>query len=223
MSITNVIVFDVNETLSDMAPMVQRFTEVGAPASLASLWFAWLLRDGFALTAAGSNPDFAEVGSETLRVLLEPLRLDIPVEQAVHRIMTGMTELQLHTDVIDAVRMLAKNGHRLITLSNGATTLAERLFADAGIREHFEKLLSVADAPLWKPAPSSYAFAARRCGVRMEEMLLVAAHPWDINGAAEAGLRTCWVNREKTRYPGFFRTPEFTVRDLGELPALLGR
>lgn len=223
MSITKVIVFDVNETLSDMAPMAQRFTEVGAPASLASLWFAWLLRDGFALTAAGSNPDFAEVGAETLRVLLEPLHLDIPVEQAVHRIMTGMTELQLHTDVIDAVRMLAKNGHRLITLSNGATTLAERLFADAGIREHFEKLLSVADAPLWKPAPSSYAFAARRCGVQMEEMLLVAAHPWDINGAAEAGLRTCWVNREKTRYPGFFRTPEFTVRDLGELPTLLGR
>lgn len=45
------LVFDVNETLSDMSPMGQRFEDVGAPAHLAKTWFAVLLRDGFALTA----------------------------------------------------------------------------------------------------------------------------------------------------------------------------
>ena len=45
------LVFDVNETLSDMSPMGQRFEDVGAPAHLATTWFAGLLRDGFALTA----------------------------------------------------------------------------------------------------------------------------------------------------------------------------
>jgi FMN phosphatase YigB (HAD superfamily) len=44
-----VIVFDVNETLSDMAPMARRFADVGAPELLAQVWFASLLRDGFAL------------------------------------------------------------------------------------------------------------------------------------------------------------------------------
>jgi 2-haloacid dehalogenase len=43
-----VIVFDVNETLSDMSSMGQRFEDVGAPAHLAKTWFAGLLRDGFA-------------------------------------------------------------------------------------------------------------------------------------------------------------------------------
>ncbi|WP_251042171.1 hypothetical protein [Arthrobacter sp. ISL-30] len=60
----SVIVFDVNETLSDMSPMAARFTEVGAPDHLAKLWFAALLRDGFALTAAGGNGSFAEIGGK---------------------------------------------------------------------------------------------------------------------------------------------------------------
>jgi len=58
----SVIVFDVNETLSDISPMTQRFADVGAPEHLARLWFATLLRDGFALTAAGASRPFAELG-----------------------------------------------------------------------------------------------------------------------------------------------------------------
>ena len=65
----SVIVFDVNETLSDMSPLADIFAETGAPASLAKLWFATLLRDGFALTAAGDNSAFAEIGAEALRGL----------------------------------------------------------------------------------------------------------------------------------------------------------
>ena len=53
-----VILFDVNETLSDMSPLASRFVDAGAPAHLAATWFAALLRDGFALTAAGSTPTF---------------------------------------------------------------------------------------------------------------------------------------------------------------------
>ncbi len=62
----SVIVFDVNETLSDMAPMGQRFADVGADPRLARLWFAALLRDGFALTVAGAREDFAVLGHTIL-------------------------------------------------------------------------------------------------------------------------------------------------------------
>jgi 2-haloacid dehalogenase len=61
------LVFDVNETLSDMAPIAGRFDEVGAPAHLARTWFAGLLRDGFALTVAHENPSFARLGAEGSR------------------------------------------------------------------------------------------------------------------------------------------------------------
>ena len=60
------VVFDVNETLSDMSPMSQRFEEVGASAHLAQAWFAGLLRDGFALTAVASSEPFAHIAVEAL-------------------------------------------------------------------------------------------------------------------------------------------------------------
>ncbi|WP_246203516.1 hypothetical protein [Streptomyces tailanensis] len=66
-----VLVFDVNETLSDLTPLRARFADVGAPAELVSTWFAGvLLRDGFALTAAGSYADFASVARDGLRAVL---------------------------------------------------------------------------------------------------------------------------------------------------------
>jgi hypothetical protein len=54
------LVFDVNETLSNMAPLSARFEEVGASGQLAGIWFAGLLRDGFAL-AVGR----ARLGTDT--------------------------------------------------------------------------------------------------------------------------------------------------------------
>ena len=60
------VVFDVNETLSDMSPLAQRFADVGAPEHLAATWFASLLRDGFALTSAGVNPAFADIAADLL-------------------------------------------------------------------------------------------------------------------------------------------------------------
>jgi 2-haloacid dehalogenase len=66
----SVVVFDVNETLSDMKPLRARFQEVGAPGHLLDTWFAATLRDGFALTAAGEYREFAAVAKAALRVVL---------------------------------------------------------------------------------------------------------------------------------------------------------
>ncbi|MET4097119.1 haloacid dehalogenase type II [Arthrobacter sp. UYCu712] len=216
-----VIVFDVNETLSDMSPMGERFSEVGAPAGLAKLWFAALLRDGFALAASGDNGSFAGIGADVLRSLLAGVELNRPLDAAVDHVMNGMTGLGVHPDVPEGIRALSAAGFRLITLSNGSAGIAGKLFSEAGIRDDFELLLSVEDAPAWKPAPASYEYAAAACGTDTAGMLLVAAHPWDIHGAARAGLRTAWLNRTGGSYPEHFEAPEFTVTALTGLPAAL--
>ena len=135
--------------------------------------------------------------------------------------MGGMTGLGVHPDVPEGIRALAAAGFRLITLSNGSAQIAGQLFSAAGIREAFESLLSVEDAPSWKPARASYDYAAAASGADPAAMLLVAVHPWDIHGAARAGLRTVWLNRTGGSYPGYFEAPEFTVTSLTELPATL--
>ncbi|MGY3567909.1 haloacid dehalogenase type II [Sinomonas sp. RB5] len=215
-----VIVFDVNETLSDMSPMGARFADAGAPEHLAKLWFATLLREGFALAAAGDAAPFGEIGAEALTGLLDGAGVPDPAKTAKH-LAASVADLPLHPDVPDGIRALRAAGHRLTTLTNGSAQVAEGLFGAAGIRDEFEALLSVEDAPAWKPHPSSYRYAAQRCGTREEEMLLVAVHPWDIHGAARAGLRTAWVNRTGAAYPSYFARPELTVASLTHLAAEL--
>lgn len=217
----SIIVFDVNETLSDMSPMGQRFVDVGAPAHLAKLWFATLLRDGFALTAAGDNSSFADIGAEALRGLLTGMELNQDIDPAVEHIMSGFSGLGLHPDVINGIKALRAAGYRLVTLTNGSTQLGEKMFAEAGIRNDFDLLLSVQDAPSWKPGKAAYEYAASACGTTPDQMLLVAVHPWDIHGAARAGLATAWINRTGGPYPNYFQAPDHAVSALSELvPAL---
>lgn len=221
MSTPKVIVFDVNETLSDMTPMQKRFTEIGMPEWNAMLWFASLLRDGFALAATGNSGRFAEIGESILRSMLagEPLKLDI--DSAVSHIMHGFLELQTHPDVPEGIRLLASADIRLITLSNGSTQVAERLFATAGIREYFERVLSVEEAGAWKPAAAAYKYAASTCSVDPGDMMLVAVHPWDIDGAKRAGLHAAWVNRKNQPYPAHFLAPDHTVTTLPGLAEMV--
>ena len=211
------LLFDVNETLSDMSPMGQRFEDVGAPAHLAKTWFAGLLRDGFALTVVDASEPFARIAAEALRVSLHDQPLSGGTEDAVEHIMAGFSGLGVHADVPDGIRALGGLGIRMVTLSNGSTSVADALFDRAGIRHHFELLLSVEDAGAWKPAPGAYAYALEQCGVDPMDAMLVAVHPWDIDGAARAGLATAWITRDGGPYPDYFKAPDLRPRSLTDL------
>jgi 2-haloacid dehalogenase len=213
----SVIVFDVNETLSDMAPLAARFPEVGAPDQHANVWFASLLRDGFALAATGGKESFARLAGGALQAVLATARLNRPADDAIKHVLPGFADLGVHPDVPDGVRLLRQHGLRLVTLTNGSADVAGRLLTKAGIHGEFEQLLSVGDADAWKPAPAAYAHAARRCSADIEQMLLVTVHPWDIHGAHQAGMRTGWVSRQETPYPAYFAGPELRAPDLGTL------
>ena len=217
-----VIVFDVNETLSDMSALADRFRDVGAPELTDRLWFSSLLRDAFALTAAGSTERFANLATGGLRRILTGLPLTRDLDAAIEHVMAGFSALDVHPDVPEGVRALKAAGLRLATLSNGSAAVAERLLTGAGLRDAFEHLLSVEQAGVWKPAPGSYAYAARTCGVEPAAMMMVAVHPWDIDGAARAGMATAWINRDGRPYPEYFTPPTHTVEALTELPARLG-
>lgn len=214
------LVFDVNETLSDLSPMAERFTDVGAPARLATAWFAGLLRDGFALTATGVNPSFTTLGAQVLRGLLAGRVAD--VDAATTHIMAGFTDLPVHDDVPDGLRALHRLGITLVTLSNGPASVARGLVDRHGLEGVFDRLLSVEDAPLWKPVPAAYRYALDVCRAQAHEAMLVAVHPWDIHGAHGAGLATAWVDRSGAgAYPSHFARPDLEVGSLVDLAARL--
>ncbi|MBC9724184.1 haloacid dehalogenase type II [Streptomyces sp. TRM68367] len=217
-----VLVFDVNETLSDLTPLRTRFEEVGAPGDLMPRWFAGVLRDGFALTAAGAYADFASVAADGLRALLPGVEeWGGDVETAVRHIVDGFAHLDVHPDVPDGVRRLSSAGFRLVTMTNGSAALTERLLAKADLLDDFEALLDVTGPRCWKPASAAYRYAVKEVGVRPEQALLVAVHPWDVDGALRAGLGGAWLRRGTGAYPQAMSQPTCTAQDVRELADVL--
>ncbi len=215
----SVLVFDVNQTLSDLSPLRDRFGEVGAPPGLAAAWFAGVLRDGFALSTTGESAPFAELAQAELYSVLRPVLGEDGLARAVEHVLDGLDNLEAHPDVVEGVPALREQGIELVTLSNGATSVAEGLLTRAGIREAFGQLLSVEDVGVWKPAGAAYAHALAACDVAAGDAMLVAVHPWDIHGAARAGLRTAWLNRGGATYPDHFAAPELSSESLVALAA----
>lgn len=215
------VLFDVNGTLSDLEPLTQHFEEIGAPPQLAALWFTSVLRDGFALAAVGQNPAFRTVAEDALRVVLADQILNRNLDDAIAHIMSSLQGLAVHPDVVEGIRALASAGFGVAALTNGATATAEALLDRAGVRDQFIAVLSVEDAPRWKPAHESYAYALSALQREAGDVVLVAVHPWDIEGAARAGLRTAWLNRDGSPYPSAMTPPDHEVPSITDLPRVL--
>lgn len=216
-----VVVLDVNETLSDLAPLRERFVEVGADEGLAATWFAAVLREGMALAAVGQQAAFADIGAHVLDLLL-PADLTLQRAAAVDHVLAAFSALSVHPDVPDGLRALREQGLRVVTLSNGAASVAQGLLERAGVLDLVEATLSVADAGVWKPAAAAYAHAVQWSGEPAGSHLLVAVHPWDVHGAQRAGWSGAWVDRAgATPYPGYLDAPALRVRDLTDLAARL--
>jgi 2-haloacid dehalogenase len=115
--------------------------------------------------------------------------------------------------------------HVTATLSNGHVALLVDLARHGDLR--FDCVLSAEMANAYKPAPEVYETAARLLGVQPAELMLVAAHPWDLAGARHAGLRTAFVDRPLEYGPGSPAredpAADESVGDLHELAERLGR
>ncbi|MFF8392041.1 haloacid dehalogenase type II [Streptomyces sp. NPDC016172] len=217
-----VLVFDVNETLSDLTPLRTRFEDIDAPGHLLPTWFAGVLRDGFALTAAGTYADFTTIAYDGLRAMLSGLEGWARDEEAAARhILDGFARLDVHPDVPDGVRKLSEAGYRLTAMTNGSVALTERLLDKAGVLDRFDVLSDVSGPRCWKPAPAAYHYAIERVSVRPDQALMVAVHPWDIDGARRAGLNGAWLRRGASVYPQAMTSPNYNVQDLRELVDVL--
>jgi 2-haloacid dehalogenase len=210
---------DVNETLSDLAVLGERFEHVGAPRHLLPTWFASTLRDGIALTASGDYAEFQDVADAVLRTLLAGVpQLSAPPEEAAKHIISGMGALPVHPDVPPGIRALNAAGMRIATLTNGGAAVAKGLLERSGLDGLVERNLTVAEVRRWKPAPEPYRHACRALGVAASDAVLIAVHPWDVHGAKRAGLSAGWLDRQGRAYPRVFEPPDATARDL---PALV--
>lgn len=214
---------DVNETLSDLAPVGDAVRRHGAPEELARSWFAAVLRDGFALSLQGRAPAFLDLARQQLVASLTRVDgLDAPVDEVADEVLEVLGRLDVHPDVVPGIQAATDRGHLVSALSNGSRAATHGLLSRAGVVDRLTHVLSVEDGDVWKPHPSAYAAAAQRLGTAPGDLTMVAVHPWDLDGAAGAGLRTVWVDRTGSPWPDAFRAPDHRVAGLTGLVGVVG-
>jgi 2-haloacid dehalogenase len=80
--------------------------------------------------------------------------------------------------------------------------------------------ISVDAVKRFKPAPEAYWHLLDRLEVTLEEagrVVLVSGNPFDIVGAAEAGLKTAWIDRDGKGWRDGLGAPDKVVRSLEEV------
>lgn len=212
------LVLDVNETLSDLAPIGDVLEAHGAPRALARAWFNGVLRDGFALSLHRQAPRFLDLAEQSARAVLwaSPVSRD-RVDDAVEDLITALKSLPVHPDVAPGLRALAAAGHTVSAFTNGSAASARDLLERAGVVRLVPRILSVEEGAVWKPHPEAYAEAAARLGEAPAGLTMVAVHPWDLDGAHRAGFRTAWLDRRREPWPTSFTAPDLRTPDLAHL------
>ena len=95
-------------------------------------------------------------------------------------------------DSVAGLRRL-KTKYVIATLSNGNVALLTNMAKHAGLP--WDCILSAEILGHYKPDPEVYLGAARLLGLAPGEVMMVAAHPEDLDAAARTGLRTAFVRR----------------------------
>jgi len=116
------------------------------------------------------------------------------------------------------VLALGEEHLRLAALTNSTERVARAQLEHADIIEAFEVVLSADAVRRLKPAPEPYRMAADRLGVEVGDVLLVAAHAWDVAGAKSFGYRVAWCNRLGAPEEELGVRADYVVRTLADLP-----
>lgn len=217
-----VIVFDVNETLLDLETMRRSIGDaLGGKDELTTLWFSTMLHHSLVTTVSGDYQDFGKIGVAALMMVAQNEGISITQEQAVIAIKTPLLSLPAHPDVKPGLAALKAKGYTLVSLTNSSNEGVQTQFANAGLTDFFEQRMSIEDIKVYKPDLRAYAWALKKLGIKPEDALMVAAHGWDVAGAKAAGMQTAFVARPgKALYP-LAPQPDYVVKDLNELVALL--
>jgi 2-haloacid dehalogenase len=210
------VAFDVNETMFSLEPVGTALTELGLPPGSLQVWFARVLRDGFALAATGAYRPFRELGATTLAGLLREADIE-PDGDAIRGVLGRFRQLPPYPDVEPALARLRDEDVTVVTLTNGHADTVQAMLEHAGLEGYVEATLSVDDVGIWKPRPEPYHHAAEHCGVPPEELALVAAHSWDVHGAARAGLTSGYVDRLEGVFIEGFDPPHVSGSTLVEV------
>lgn len=207
------LVFDVNETLLDLKALDGQFERIFGDSSVRAQWFALVLRNAMTLTITGGYRDFTEVGQASLQMIAgqRGVALRNADRDAVGAIMLN---LPVHEDVASGLDRLRTAGLDMVALTNSPPSAAVAQLTNAGLADHFDRILSVGAVRRFKPDAAVYGHTAAELGREPRDLRMVAAHDWDVAGAMAAGYAGALVTRVGVVANPLFPAPDVVGPDL---------
>ncbi|MFI9503374.1 haloacid dehalogenase type II [Nocardia sp. NPDC052566] len=163
---------------------------------------------------------------ESLDTLLDEHGIGSVLDDAAReRLVRAWHLLPAWPDAVEGIGRL-RGRYTVAALSNGGFALLTRMIKAAALP--FDCIVSAELARSYKPGPRVYRTAAGLLDVDPAQVLMVAAHGWDIDGARAVGNRTAFLERPAEKGPhrkadrGADTVSDVTVGSYIELAELLG-
>lgn len=217
MSVT--IAFDVYGTLIDTHGVVSALQDlIGEQAeSFSHTWREKQLEYSFRRGLMQNYESFAVCTSNALDYTCELYEVNLTKDQK-SLLLLSYRSLPAFQDVEEGLKKLKAKTYRLFAFSNGTADAVDGLLGAAGIKEYFQRVISVDDLKSFKPSPAVYSHFLRESGAKGSEAWLISSNPFDVIGAVSAGMCAACVKRSKNAiFDPWGIEPTITVKSLGEL------
>ncbi|MCC8963914.1 haloacid dehalogenase type II [Bradyrhizobium sp. Pear76] len=229
------LVFDVFGTVVDWrTSLINDFATWGETRGIKADWTA--LVDGWRAVYVASmdevrkNPQNGYVILDVLhRRSLEKLVAQFDVkgltEADLHHLTLGWHRLHAWPDSVAGLTRL-KNKYVISPLSNGNVALLTNMAKFAGLP--WDLVMSAELFEHYKPDPETYLGAAKLLCLPPEQVMMVAAHNYDLKHAQKHGLKTAFVARPTEYGPlqkvDFEATGNWDIvaKDFGEIASRMG-
>ena len=206
--------FDLNETLLDLSETKASVGDcLGGRNELTALWFSTLLHHSLVLAVSGQFKPFGEIAVSALMMVARAHDMALS-EEAAQKAIQPIRSAPPHPDVVHALRRLREENFRMGVLTNSSAEVMKQQLAAAEIDGFFDFSLSVEENGIYKPHRDVYRWAAAREQLDPSDCMMIAAHGWDVGGAAWAGMRTAFVARPGQPLFPLAPSPEMVAPDM---------
>jgi 2-haloacid dehalogenase len=210
------IVFDVNETLLDLAHLEPTFDRLFGEKNVMRLWFADLILYSQVLTLTERYASFTDIGSAVLGMLARTRGIQIS-EADRRELVDRFSTMPPHPEVPGALRKLRAAGFRLFTLTDNLLEVQTRQLENAGLVDLFERRFSADAVKQHKPSRLAYGHVEDQLRETPSQLCLVACHVWDTIGAYAAGWEAALIRRAGNDVLEIGPQPEVVGKNLDDV------
>jgi len=130
---------------------------------------------------------------------------------------SGFKYLRANHDIRDSFKILRKHNIKIATLTNGPKKNSINLLKSNNLLELVDYQFSIEGIKIWKPHPEPYLFVSKKLNYHPNEIIMIAVHGWDINGAKKVSMKTGYIKSYEKKLSSYYHKADLEAEKCKEL------